>query len=292
MDKEAIREELNKVREQIKELKKDFSKKKTNKEAHFAKGEEYSTKINALYEEIKVIEGEKNLDKINEDLDKRKVEYEDYKVKVTELESQFKNLIETSKKNSKPVIRTVSVDKAKKDLSKLDLQLQTQVLSLDKEAELIRKQAELKSLINKHNPSSESSDEFVVMKKDLNSIKRKYNNVERRIRSLYKQIRLVSKDKKKKYKEIDELRDLKKKSYEDFRSHKKEYTVVSVDLKSLFKKEEEFLTQLGETVPSYRKKSFGGFDKTIKAKQKEVEDNFLNNGGVLTTEDLLLFQKK
>ena len=295
MDKEAIRDELNKVREQIKILKKDFSQKKINKEAHFTKGEEYSTKINSLYEEIKIIETENNLDKINKDLEAKKVEFEKFKAKLLDVEKEFKDIIKNSKTEFKPKIRTVSVDKAKKDLKKLDLQLQTQVLSLDKESELIKKQEELKEFIDKHNPTPEGSEEVIKAKKELNSIRRKFNNSERRIRSLYKQIRLISKDKKKKYKEIDSLRESKKKAFEEFRIHKKEYSLVSNNLKELFKKEEESMKELGETIPQRKKYSSNGnnnFDKQIKAKQKEVEKKLMKKGGVLTTEDLMLFQKK
>lgn len=288
MDKEAIREELNKVREQIRDLKKDFSKKKNQKEAHFSRGEEYSTKINSLYDEVKVIESEHDLEKINKELDLKKVEYEELKLKVIECEKNFKEVKSSSNPIKKPEIKTVSVEKAKKDLKKLDLQLQTQVLSLEKESELIKKIEELKELIAKHSGETlESSSEFGDAKKDLNSIKRKFNNVERRIRSLYKQIRLISKDKKKKYKEIDDLRDLKKKSYEEFRSQKKEYGSVGNDLKDLFKREDELLSELGES-PSQKKRTF---EKNIKIKQKEVESKLMKKGGVLTTEDLLLFQK-
>lgn len=289
MDKEAIRDELNKVREQIRELKKDFSKKKNQKEAHFVKGEEYSTKINSLYEEVKVIENDNNLEKINKELDQKKVEYEELKLKVAEFEEKFKQVKSSSKQVKKPEIKTVSVEKAKKDLKKLDLQLQTQVLSLEKESDLIKKVDELKSLISKHSGETYGdSAEFNDAKKELNSIRRKFNNVEKRIRSLYKQIRIISKDKKKKYKEIDELRDLKKKSYEEFRSQKKEYGSIATTLKDLFKKEDEFLSQLGES-PSQKKKTF---DNNMKVKQKEVEAKLMKKGGVLTTEDLLLFQKK
>lgn len=288
MDKEAIREELNKVREQIRELKKDFSKKKNQKEAHFSKGEEYSTKINSLYDEVKKIEAENDLEKINAELDLKKVEYEELKLKVTESENKFKDLKSNSKQVKKPEIKTVSVEKAKKDLKKLDLQLQTQVLSLEKESDLIKKIDELKELIAKHSGETvENSSEYTQVKKDLNSIKRKFSNVERRIRSLYKQIRLISKDKKKKYKEIDDLRDLKKKAYEEFRVQKKDYGQVGNELKDLFKKEDEFLSRLGES-PTQKKRTF---DKDIKVKQKEVEAKLMKKGGILTTEDLLLFQK-
>ena len=62
MEKEAIREELKKVKEEIKSLRKEFLKKKEEKEAHFKKGEDYSNQINKLYEEIKEIEKANNLD--------------------------------------------------------------------------------------------------------------------------------------------------------------------------------------------------------------------------------------
>ncbi len=304
MDKEAIREELNKVRADIKSLKSSFSKKRNDKETHFKLGEEYSEKINSLYEEVKKIESENNLEKINTDLDEKKVEFEEFKSKLEVLEKTFAEMRKSAPKsdsktnfrdnNSRGENKPISVDKARKEIKQLELQLQTQVLSLDKESDLIKKVSQLKGLIqdvkgeSSNSESSDGNDEFKTVKKELNSTRRKFNAIEKKIRSLYKQIRLISKEKKQRYKEIDALRDQKKESFEEFRSHKKEYSTLGKDLKDLFTKEDELLTSLGES-PAIRKKTF---DKELKNKQKEVEDNFLKKGGKLTTEDLLLFQKK
>ncbi|MCA9459164.1 MAG: hypothetical protein KC550_01300 [Nanoarchaeota archaeon] len=290
MDKEAIREELNKVREEIKGIRSSFSKKKVEKEDFFQKGEEYSNQINSLYEEVKHIESENNLDKINEELDAKKVEYDEIKGKLKELEEAFEKVRSTSKASvKKPEIKTVSVEKAKKEVVKLELKLQTQVLSLDKESELIKKITEMKDMIAAQTGiSSEGSDEFKSVRKELRSVKRRYIVLEKKIRSLYKQIRLISREKKQKYKQIDELRELKKNSFESFRLNKKDYSKLGKDLKDLFKKEDEILSSLGES-PVQKKKSF---DKNIKIKQKEVEEKLMKKGGTLTTEDLLAFQRR
>ncbi len=293
MDKEAIRDELNKVQSEIKKLKSDFFSKKDEKEGFFTKGEDYSNQINDLYEEVKKIEQEHHLDKINEDLDSRKEELDKLKLEIEAAEKKFEDVKKSSKSAvKKPVIRTVSVDKAKKEIKALDLKLQTQVLSLDKEQELIKKISELKELVDKQGGGAGhnfvESPELREAKRELNSLRRKFNNYEKRVRSLYKQIRLVSKEKKQKYKRIDELRDLKKKAFEEFRLNKKDYSAIGKELKTLFKKEEELLSELGES-PVQKKKQV---DKQIKERKKELEDKLMKKGGVLTTEDLLIFQSK
>ncbi len=58
-------------------------------------------------------------------------------------------------------------------------------------------------------------------------------------------------------------------------------------MKDLYRKEEEFLEQLGEGQAQKKKK----IEKNLKAKQKEVETK-LQKGATLTTEDLLAFQSK
>lgn len=303
MDTEAIREELKTVRDEIKSLKSKFNSKKNDKEALFTQGEQYSQEINQLYEEVKKIEEENNLDKINEDLEEKKKEFDEIKGSFDELDKKFvelkkQNPLKKSDSSQRPKVRTISLDKAKQEIAKLELKLQTQVLNLEKESQLIKKIAELKDLISSHSPdegpgsslesgNSIQDDEFKTVRKDLRSVKKKYVGLEKKIRSLYKQIRLISKEKKQRYKRIDELRDLKKKSFEEFREEKKDYSELGKNLKSLFKKEDDLLEQLGES-PSAKKKFF---DKSIKQKQKEVEDKVLK-GGVLTTEDLLAFQRK
>lgn len=293
MEKEAIREELNKVREEIKSLKNDFFSKKDEKEKFFTEGEDYSNQINSLYDEIKQIEQENSLDKINEDLEAKKKDLDELSGKVKEAEEEFEKVKKNSStsRDFKPVVKTMSSEKAMKEIKKLDTKLQTQVLSLEKESEITKKIAELKEMVEQSRGSATktpTSDEFKKAKRNLNSIRRKYNNIEKKIRSLYKQIRLISKEKKKRYKEIDFLRDKKKKAFEEFRLNKKNYSGIGKDLKSLFKKEEDLLTQLGENPDQKKKKS----DKEIKQKRKELEDKFMKKGGTLTTEDLLLFQTK
>lgn len=294
MDNEAIRVELNKVRDEIRKLKGDFLSKKNVKEEQFTKGEEYSNQINALYEEVKKIESENNLEKINADLEAKKKEYDELKKQIDEISKSLKtSLHHDLSKNAtvkKPEIKTISVEKAKKELKSLDLKLQTQVLSLEKESELIKKINELKEIISSHSGSGASnfveSLESKGLKKDVRTLKKKFFNAEKSIRSLYKQIRLISKEKKQKYKQIDDLRDLKKKSFEDFRENKKDYSGMSKELKNLFKLENDLLSQLGETPMQKKKVS----DANLKVKQKELEEKLMKKGQVLTTEDLLFFQ--
>lgn len=289
MDKEAIREELKKVRAEIRELKSIFSTKKDEKEDHFVKGEEYSNQINEFYEKIKKIEEDNNLDIINKDLELKKKEYDEFKSQLEILESKFKDIKKNSSEKPKPAVKTISIGKAEKEIKQLDLKLQTQVLSLDKESELIRKIQDLKGQIAEVKGVPDSDNvEFKDAKKELNSVRRKFYAAERKIRSLYKQIRIISKEKKTIYKEIDGLRDLKKKSFEMFRDTKKGYSQTGKDLKDLFKKETSLLGDLGES-PVQKKKSM---DREIKKKRKEVEENFMKKGGVLTTEDLMMFQKR
>ena len=294
MDKEAIRGELKKVREEIKTLKKEFSMKKKEKEDHFDKGESYSTEINALYDEIKKIEVENNLEAINKDLDERKVVLAELKTKLEELDTKFNEMKKTSRPvTDKPVVKTISAEKARKEVKELELKLQTQVLSLDKESELIKQIQDYKKVlesvtgISSDEEGEEGDDAFKALKRELNSVRRKFNNTEKKIRSLYKQIRIISKDKKQRYKQIDDLRDMKKKSFEEFRTIKKFYTETGKNPKDLFKKEVEMLESLGES-PKQKKKTK---DVDMKALRKEAEDKLFKKGGVLTTEDLLAFQK-
>jgi uncharacterized coiled-coil DUF342 family protein len=299
MDKEAIRTELNTVRAEIKNLKSDFSKQRNEKEDHFTKGEDYSTEIDTLYNEVKSIESEHGLDKINTELELMKKEYDELKPQLDTAEKNFTHVKKTSPRiaptsTSGPVVKTISAEKAKSEIKQLETSLQTQVLSLDKESGITKRITELKEIVGNQSSSPTTSDdsgssvEFKNAKKELFSIKKKFINVERRIRSLYKQIRLVSKEKKAKYKLIDELRAQKKASFDEFKIHKKSYTELGKTLKDLFKREEDILTELGEA-PVQRKRTR---DVELKAKQKEVESNFMTKGKTLTTEDLLMLQIK
>lgn len=289
MDKEAVREELNKIRTEIKKLKSDFSKKKNEKEDHFKRGEDYSKEIDTLYEEVKTLEKEHGLDKINEELEIRKKEHLELKSKLDELEKQVGSIkTPSSNASQRPAIKTISSSKAQSEIKKLETQLQTQVLSLDKEGEIARKISELKGMVTNIVGDFSGDDSFKNARKDLRNVKKKFVNAERRIRSLYKQIRLISKEKKKKYKLIDDLRIAKKKAFDEFKSHKKTYGDVGKVLREFFKKEEELLTKLGESPVQKRRIA----EKSLKVKQKEVEDKLMTKGQTLTTEDLLMLQSR
>lgn len=295
MDKEAIRAELNTVRAEIKKLKSEFSKKRNEKEGHFKQGEDYSIEIDKLYNEVKTIETEFGLEKINEELESKKKEYDELKTQLDKAEATFNEVKKTSPKvtgPNNPIIKTISVEKAKSEIKQLETSLQTQVLSLDKESGITKRVTELKEIVSSHKgeelSDSGSNSDFKTAKKELFSVKKKFINAERRIRSLYKQIRLVSKEKKKKYKLIDDLRAQKKVAFDEFKVQKKSYSELGKTLKDLFKKEEDFLTELGESIVQRKKVRH----VELKAKQREVESDFLKKGKTLTTEDLLMLQMR
>jgi len=284
-DDKAIREELKELQQKIKEFKNNFSKKRNSKESAYLKGEGFSKEINNLYAEVEEIENNNNLDKINQDLEKKLVERAELEKKIEEYEKEFRELNERRVSQPKPKIKTISSEKLKKELKILEHKLQTQVLSLDKEAELVKKIEEIKNTIKTQFSRSEDGEVHVVTKKLLFKSRRKLDNIQKKIRSLYKQIRLINKEKKKKYKCIDELRVQKKEAFDSFKLSKKDYSQIGKELKELFTKEEELLSKLGE-IPG-DKKSKG---KEIKKKQKELEEKFLKKGQKLTTEDLLMLQ--
>jgi uncharacterized coiled-coil DUF342 family protein len=297
-NEQAIRDELNKVREDIRALKSQFLSSKDEKEKHFTKGEGHGKEIEGLLAEIKKIEEESHLDKINQELEARKKEYEEAKTELAKLPAfdagaQQREVFAQPKQSvssDAKFVKRISPQKAEKDIKKLELEMQTQVLSLDKEAEYTKKIDELKEIARQPvvQEKTDATQPLSGPAAQYRKAKKKQIIAEKAIRSLYKQIRLISKEKKKRYKIIDALRDEKKKAFEDFRNMKKDYTSHGKNLKSLYKQEEELLAQLGES-PMQRKRVA---EKNLKVKQKELEEKLMKKGGTLTTEDLLMLQSK
>lgn len=305
MEEKAIRDELIEIQKRIKDLKKDFFEKKKVKEEFFTAGEEFSEQINSLYEDVKKIEQENNLDVVNKELEENKAHYDEIKDKYESLKKDFENMIKSkpkkkasSKEKSTDKTHRISPEKAQKQLQALELQVQTQVLSLDKEAEVARQITELKEIaqsqqkkeVREDNDDANEDPNFKAVKKEYYDLRKKYNNIEKKIRSLYKQIRLISREKKQRYKEIDNLRDQKKEAFESFRVHKKSYIELGKELKDLFKKEEEMLSQLGEDAPVKKKRT--NYRANNSKNEKQVEDMLMKKGATLTTEDLLALQKR
>ena len=278
--------ELKKIQDEISVLKKDLFSKKEVKEKFFSQGENYFEQINKLYEEVKEIEKNHNLEELNLELKKSKENCEELKVELVSEEKNFEDIRINSKKNlNKNFKKDIDSKKKLEEKEKLEFKLQTQVSTLKEEADINKKIQE----INCNLLETNKSDEYTSAKKKLNSIRKKFFLAEKEIRSLYKKIRLASKEKKVKYSQIKEIKVLKKNAYDEFRKIKKECLELSKNLQEKFENERKILEDLGENQP--KETINRQLKHNIKKAQMEVEEK-LSKKKELTTEDFLILQAK
>ena len=259
-------EELVEIQKKIKEKKVLFNTFKKEKEERFSKSSSYSTDIDELYSQVKDIEKKSNLEIINKKLDEKKEEFEKLDKEVKSCEEELSSLEKTDKKDLDEIFESLN------DLKK----------KLDSEKDEVK----IKELKNKIFLTKKKFDKnkLILKRRERNVLKKRKERVDMKIKRLYKKIRIISKDKKVIYTKIDSLKKEKEKEFNLFKEKKQEYMKIFKELKEYFKEENQILKKLGFK---------NTINKTEIVKQKkELEDKLLKKGGVLTSEDLLLFQMK
>ena len=261
-------EELENIKKNIKELKIKLNSLRKEKESYFNNVSDCSSEIEELYKKVKEVESNSNLKEINEILDKKKKELEEFDKEISKCSIELEKLEKDKKKD---------LDKLFEEIE--DLKKELKNTKNKEDANSVRKKIEeVKKKFDKN--------ELILKRRERNNLKRKKERVDIKIRRLYKKIRIISKDKKVLYKEIDNVRSKKDDKFGLFKDQKKEYVEIMKQLKVLFTKEEELEKELGIKVRRKQKVP------NLSQKRKNAEEKLFKKGQVLTTEDLLLFQMK
>ncbi len=285
-ERKKVLDDLKRAKEEVAQIKNRLRKANSEKESWFKKKAAISSEIrdkihdvqelkkirNELTSEVKETKGRRN--ELNQKIS------EDVKV-VNEIKQTTSGDRDQRKENPRFL---------KKRIEDIEMKIQTEPMSFDKEQKF---QKELKQLKKKYDEVKEVETEFENVRsktKELNQLKKEANKFHK---DMQKQAR-ESQEKHEQLiecsKEIDLLREKEKEVHDVFMDHKKKYLAINDELKKKFDDLNKIKGNLESENIKLEEFEQEKKKQSLKEKTKEVKEK-IKKGGKLTTEDLLVMQQ-
>ena len=285
--KKELFSDLDKLRNEINSFNEDLNRFNSEKESWFGKKEEFSKNIRN-----KITETKENRNK-RDSLTK----------KVKELKEKRRNFNETSKKKISEVVKlrdevnTLTKKakvkdplKIKGDIDQLEVKLETEAMSFDKEKEMSKKLKQLKKSFGEASEVIGFLEKIKKFNSGIDDAKKNTHGTHKEIQKIAAESQELHEGIIKNSKEIDRLKAAEGEAFKNFANFKKKFNDANNNLKeklsemnsirekiNKFKLEEDEKRKLKETT-------------LIKSKEQEVEEK-IKTGKKLTTDDFLMFQE-
>ena len=259
-------------------LQKDIHSLKSEKEKWFNKKEELKKVVSEFI--LKIREVREKKDKINAEVKELKKIRDEKNKEVHEKISKLKELspAKTDKKQSPDLI--------KQRIDKLEETIETEVLGMNKEKQIMK---EIGKLRQEYKEAKEEKSHLTDRKKINNEI----NTIKNEAQKLHKLVQEKAKESKKVYDEYMELsRKLKElnkeqeEAFDNFLKFKNQYTEIAKETKKTSKKIKEKRKQKTIKDNDFKKRK----DKRILEENKKLVEEKLRKGQKLTTEDIIKLQ--
>ena len=281
-----LTKELGKVRKEIVDLGRELTLVDEEKEAAFENKEKYDNDIDEAIKKIRLLKAGRDslISQIKDDKELRKVlntEFRQNVLKIKEVRESQKALIEKHGISDPTRI--------KETIGDMEYKIETEVMSFEKEKELMKKIKDLKKKSGKVSTLYNLSKEISDNSKDLNILKDGSNDVHQKIQSRA----LTAQNKHEEFitiiKGIDELKKKKSEWLQKFFKLKMKYTTVNAALKEKLGIMNGLNNKYRENFKGKKKKKEEIIKEQLKSKE-EIVQNKMKNGEKLTNEDLLVFQ--
>lgn len=287
--KDKLVERYKALETEIASLKTKLNDVNTKKEEWFAKKEELKKQLQESIKDVKDIKIKK--DTISVDIQKLKQERNAYNKTVGELISKVKLLNKEREEIYKKSSLRINPGKIKDTMELLEKKIETEIISFSKEQKLMKQIKKLKDQYNKMTEVVKVVDHLRQLSSEIEITKSKAQDLHRKIQEYAKRDEVGYNDFIEKSRAINVIRQQQEDAFRRFVKLKRLYVEINNTLR--IKHEEagklkNRLDKLGTNTDAVKSK-----DKEIamlKEKLKYVEEK-LRNGGKLTTEDILLFQK-
>lgn len=227
----------------------------------------------------------KKRDSLNDQVKTAKVEREKYNKMASELQAKLGGL----KKRHLPK-DGVTLDKLKKEVRSLEFKQQTQVLSVDKERELLDILSDIQSKIREREKLLEGNQEIQEVMTQRNESKDKAENAHAKVGECANNAQVEHEAMVKFYDEADRLRREADHAQQEFISAKTDADEAHKNHVEMVKQVHDF----DKIIAGLRqKKAKAKKDKIETAAKKEAEDIYdrFKAGEKLSTEDLMSLQK-
>ena len=280
--------EINGLRSEVKKLRNELNNLNSFKEHLFQEKDRLTGEILSLISEVKKLKQRRDslTKQVKEEKENRKKIDDEIAVKIKEV----KELNKEKKKIIDKYNIKVDPSRINDEIERLELKIQTEPMSFDKEKKIMetinklkkqKKQAEeVSNVWGKTNIISMEIDE---LKKKREVLHEKIQNWASESQKSHEQMIEVSKN-------IDSLKEKEKEKMEKFLREKEKF----VSANNLLKEKLQKLAELQGTIEKERKKRYEEKEQKekefIESKEKEIEEK-MKMKKKITTEDLLFFQK-
>jgi len=278
---------LDKLKKEVNSSRNELNKIDDEKESWFEKKDELSDDIREKINGIK--ENKKKRDDFTNRVKKLKEKRNEFNQEIRKKISELVKLKEGMRNLTKKS-KVKDPYKIKGEIDGIEVKLETEAMSFEKEKELSKKLKLLKKLFHEASAIIDAIDKIKKLNSEIDSSKKNSQNVHNEIQKLAKESQKLHEGIIKSSKEIDELKIKEEEAFKNFLNLKKDFNNINNKLK-------EKLSDIGIIREKINKFKLEEDEKRklkeitlIKNKEQEIEEK-VKTGKKLTTEDFLVFQE-
>jgi len=278
---------LNGLKKEIYDLKISLNHLDGQKEEWFRKKESLSKEIKDKIKNIRENKTKRNslTEEVKKHKEKRKEIYDKSKNKISDIKEigkQERDLIRKHNIKGNP-------SRIKEDIDMLESKIETEVISFEKEKEIMKKIKALKKKLKETkelnvilNKKSDVSKEIDMLKNEAKDSHKKVQDKAKESQAKHEVIITNSA-------EIDELKKKEEKAFQKFIEFKKKFNEANDKLKDKLMGMNKVNEKLDIHKKEHRKRRKDKEQEILKGKGDIIKEK-MKKGGKLTTEDLLIFQ--
>lgn len=274
-----MKDNLNNIRREISELKKQLNELNVEKEKWFSIKEKLKKDVSELITKIKTFKS--NKDKSDKELQKLKERRDSYNKNVQELIKEFKELNSKKQRILKEKKINFNPSDIIKKIEDLEFKLETEAISFEKEQNIMKQTKTFKKQLSE---IGEAQDIF----KQLKNLSEKITETKNKADDSHNQMKKVGKttyhDLMEMSKQINELKKKQEDAFKNFIQAKDKFSKINEELKNKLKSTREL--NLTKSIMRLEKQ-----EKEINEKVQQVKEKLKKNKK-LTTEDLLILQEE
>lgn len=286
-EKQEITKQIKDIRTDVTALRNNLNQINDEKEGWFKKKEDISKQIADIINMVKSSKKERNdfTSKVKDSKKERENLNDLIKDKIEEIKKLQKEKAEIAKKYN----ITKDPTSIKKEIERLEMKIETEAISFDKEREYMK-------IINDLSKECKESGAILDVTTKINKLSKEIDDLKRTAKKSHHEIQNNAKISQEKHeemivhsKEIDDLKVKEEEAFKKFLEYKKQFSEVNSQLK------EKLVELNGLNKQSTRNKEDSMLEKKksdskkLKSKEEEVEEK-VKNRKKLTTEDLLVLQ--
>lgn len=271
---------LDKIKKEVTALRDSLNELDQQKESWFQKKEEYGKKIRHLIIQVKEKRNQRDslTKKVKEDKEKRN----SINKKIKDSISEIKNLNEEKSSLTKKRSVNISPSKIKAEIDRLEVKLETEAMSFEKEQGIVKGIKLLKKRFDEAKFLNDVSEKNNDLSREISNFKKESESFHQTIQKTAKESQSVHEELITNSKEIDELRLKEREAFSKFFEFKKKFAEANNALKGKLK---DFSDVNSEIHKIKHEKE----EKIIRDKEEFIQEK-IRKGQKLTNEDLLIFQ--